>query len=82
MRTFQEWRKARVRLIQWGGTPNYPYYVRFTPNFGISIPWFRGRRIRFAWHHGLQLVRWVNVRWYVEKQVWGKSTVKGEQFLS
>lgn len=78
------WRLTKVRAF---GQDNY---IRLTPNFGFSIPWFRGTRIRFARHHGLQLVKWVGGqnsagepigRWYVKKQVLGKSTVRGERYL-
>ena len=75
------WRQERVRLV---GTQKGrgDFYLRFTPNFGFSIPWFkngnRRRRIRYARHHGLQMVEWRRPRWYVTKQILGKSTVKGE----
>jgi hypothetical protein len=79
---FKAWRLAKVRLI------GKDTYIRFTPNFGFSVPWFknrkngRRRRIRWARHHGLQLMEWNNVgRWIVAKQILGHSTVRGESFL-
>lgn len=56
-------------------------YIRFAPNFGFGIPWFGGKRIRFARHHGLQLVKWIGHRWYVEKQILGRSSVRGEEHI-
>lgn len=73
---FRAWRKARVRLWE----PTARFYIRITPNFGLSLPWFGGRRIRIAWHHGIQIVKWVGDRWYVQKQVLGRSRVKGENY--
>lgn len=75
------WWRARVRCI------GRDTYIRFTPSFGFGVPWFpwKGlrRRLRYARHHGLQLVVWNNVgRWVVSKQVFGQSTVKGESALA
>jgi hypothetical protein len=75
----RRWRKARVRLIGHG-----PTYLRYTPDIGASIPWFksrttgRKRRIRIAVHHGVQMVEWRGARWVVAKQVLGSSSVTGE----
>jgi hypothetical protein len=80
MKTPRQWRAEKVRLIERNDT-----YIRFTPNFGFSFPWFRNgqfrRRVRFALHHGLQIVEWRHSRWFVSKQVLGKSKVKYELFL-
>jgi len=73
LKGFQSWRLARVRAIGRGDT-----YIRFSPNFGFSLPWF-GRRLRWAWHHGLQLVAWRADRWVVTRQLLGTSKVKGER---
>lgn len=82
MKTPRQWKKERIRMFERGD-----FYIRFTPNFGFSIPWFKGpngrrRRLRFALHHGLQIVEWRAVRWMVAKQVLGKSKVIGEQYLA
>lgn len=73
---WQRWRRAKVRAL---GRHNY---VRFTPDFGFAVSLAGGRRVRFAWHHGLQLVRWHRNRWIVERQLLGKSTVKGERYAA
>ena len=58
------------------------WYVRITPFFGFAIPWTRGRRLRYARPHGLQLVEWrSNGRWVVSRQLLGTSTVRGEAIL-
>lgn len=85
------WWRARVRAIGPGRHKPDRWYVRFTPSFGFSLPWLgTGRRLRFARHHGLQVVVWKSGkdqagvpwgRWYVVKQLLGRSTVKGERFL-
>lgn len=75
----RRWRKARVRVI---GTDSF--YLRYTPDIGASIPWFKNkktgyrRRIRIAAHHGVQMVEWRGARWVVSKQLLGSSSVKGE----
>lgn len=58
------------------------WYVRITPNVGFAIPWFGRRRLRFARHHGLQLVEWRGERWMVTKQLLGHSSVRGERFVT
>jgi hypothetical protein len=75
---FLAWRGERVRLAQCCTSPHYPYYIRFTPNLGIGFPLSETRRVRLARQHGLQITRWTGKRWVVEKQLLGKSTVKGE----
>lgn len=75
--SFSEWRRERVRCWE----PTERFYIRITPNFGFSIPWFGGKRIRYARHHGLQLVKWVGHRYYVEKQLLGRSRVRGEEYV-
>lgn len=77
MGRFRQWRLARVRAISWGNS-----YIRFTPNFGFGVPWFGGRRLRYARHHGLQIVCWRGERWAVQRQVLGHSTVKGEKYAA
>ncbi len=57
------------------------WYFRWAPNFGFACRWFGGRRVRWAKHHGLQTVKWVNTRWYVDRQIAGRSRVKGEQHI-
>ena len=80
---FKKWRAAKVRAI------GRDTYIRFTPSFGFSFPWGKGQRVRYAAHHGLQLVQWrrgVDAegmpvgRWVVARQVLGRSTVKGERY--
>jgi len=71
-RRIQSWWFAKVRAIGRGDC-----YVRLTPNLGLSLPWF-GRRLRWAPHHGLQLVVWRGNRWVVSRQVLGTSRVQGE----
>lgn len=83
MQSFKAWRLTRVRfLFQWGGAPDYPFYIRLTPNFGIGMRWFRSdgkkRRLRIAKHHGVQITSWYGARWVVTKQLFGRSTVIGE----
>ncbi len=57
IRQFLLWKRVRIRLIKHGDN-----YLRFTPNFGFGIPWFkmrqtkRTRRMRVAWHHGVQII--------------------------
>lgn len=86
-----EWWKARVRTFGPGAKSPDGWYVRLTPNLGFSLPWFGGRRLRWAPHHGLQLVEWSagvtargepTGRWIVTRQVLGRSTVKGERYAS
>jgi hypothetical protein len=81
-----QWRLAKARfLFQWGRPPGRAFYIRITPHFGFGIPWFsdntggvkRLRRIRYSPYHGLQIVKWVRPSWYVERQVWGSSKIKG-----
>ncbi len=86
------WRKERVRA--WapflnekrGDGPDQPFwtrfYIRFTPNFGLGLPWFGRSRLRIAWHHGVQWVTWRHDRWYVQRQVIGRSRVRGENYGS
>ena len=80
------WRRGRLRIIQWGKPPHYPTYIKITPNFGIGLAWFRNRktkrqrRVRVAWHHGVQVIEWYGARWVVVKQVAGKSRVNKESF--
>ena len=79
---FQLWRMAKVRMIGKGDS-----YIRFTPNWGFAFRWpknrktGRRRRVRVAWHHGVQLVEWHGARWVVHHQVLGHSRVKGESFM-
>jgi hypothetical protein len=78
------WRQERLRGLQ---TKSGDHYIRFTPNFGFSIPWSKSprgyrRRIRYARHHGLQMVEWRTCRWFVSKQILGKSTVNGELYTN
>lgn len=79
LRSLNEWRKARVRAVRWGPKPHQPYHITFTPHFGFSIPWFGGRRLRAAPHHGLQIVALRGGRWTVVRQLAGRSKVKGGQ---
>jgi len=74
---FNRWRMAKVRtLVQWGPKPLRPYHITLTPRLGFSVPWLRGGRMRWAPHHGLQLVEWhKGGRWVVSKQLLGKSKV-------
>ena len=80
------WRRGKIRIIQWGGPPTWPTYIKLTPNFGIGIAWFkrksppRVRRLRMAYHHGVQMVEWYGARWVVTKQILGKSRVNHESF--
>ena len=60
--------------------PGLEWYVRLSPNFGFSFPWFGNSRVRYALHHGLQRVVWSANRWVVDKQLLGRSKVKGEVF--
>lgn len=75
------WRLARVRLFE-----GRNFYIRYTPNFGLGIPWFKSRRthrmrrIRMAYHHGIQMVEWRGARWVVSIQIFGKSRVNKESF--
>ena len=78
----RKWRKAKARI--WGRGSNY---IRFTPDVGFSLglPWKSKRgfkqRIRFANHHGVQIVEWRSSRWVVTKQLLGKSKVIGGTHL-
>lgn len=56
------------------------WYVKYAPNFGFAFRLGKGRRVRFALHHGLQVVVWRTNRWVVTKQLFGKSKVKNEMF--
>jgi hypothetical protein len=81
---FKRWRKARVRYISFGKSGDN--YFRYAPNWGFAFPWFkskhnqRRRRIRAAYHHGVQIVEWRGARWVVVVQVFGKSRVNRESF--
>ena len=77
---FRAWRRnAGVRGFGPGISQPTGWYIKFTPNFGLSIKWLKGRRLRYALHHGLQRVAWnPGGRWVVEKQLLGNSKVKGE----
>lgn len=91
---FNNWRKsAGIRGFGPGisHSSKDDWYVKFTPNFGFALRLKNGKRIRYAFHHGLQLVRWfesINAkgesigRWIVEKQYLGKSRVKGEVYAT
>lgn len=75
------WRIAKVRLISFGDMG--ANYIRYTPTFGFAFAIRKGdnklrRRIRFAPHHGLQIVEWRGARWVVTRQILGSSRVKGE----
>ena len=80
------WRRGRVRILQWGGPPTYATYIRFTPSLGLGVHWFKGksppraRRLRVARHHGIQMVEWYGARWVVTKQLFGASRVVKESF--
>jgi hypothetical protein len=79
---FRRWKASRVRAFELGTAPDYPFYVRLTPNFGMGIRWFRGDRLRVAPQHGVQITRWSpSGVWFVRKQLLFKSTVKGERFI-
>lgn len=54
------------------------WYVKWAPNFGVSLTKKNGDRLRIALHHGIQLVSWNGRRWIIKKQLFGKSRVKGE----
>lgn len=92
MKSLNEWKRQGVRGIGPGiHKPGAHWYIRITPNFGIALPWFGGRRIRFAFHHGVQIVAWRSGyddngvpwgRWFVVKQLFGVSKVKGERYLT
>ena len=75
------WRKSKVRV--WG---KGSFYLRYTPDIGFAIPWFkhstgRKQRIRVAWHHGIQMVQWRGARWVVTRQLFHtKSRVNKECF--
>lgn len=78
---FKVWKAEKVRAKSWPA-PDFPYYIRLTPNFGLGLPWFGGSRLRAAPHHGVQIVRRsTSGRWCVRKQLLLKSTVKGERFI-
>lgn len=88
---FNLWRKERVRAIGPGREVPNAWYVRFTPNFGCAFRWFGRARIRYARHHGLQIVRWYGGtddngvpwgRWKVARQLLGKSRVRGEHYVT
>lgn len=70
------WRNARVRA--WGRNT----YIRVTPNFGFGLSIGRTVRVRFSWYHGLQMVRLIRGRWYIWRQLLGRSKVKGERSAS
>lgn len=74
---FKQWKLARVRALSLSSF----FYIRFTPNFGFGFPLGRSRRLRFAAHHGLQLVVWRGERWVVGRQLFGRSTVRGERHV-
>jgi hypothetical protein len=78
------WRQQRIRMLKLDKRGDN--YIRFTPNFGFSIPFLpkggHRRRLRFARHHGLQIVEWRRPRWFVAKQILGTSKVKGELFTN
>jgi hypothetical protein len=83
MKSFRAWRKERVRLIEFGRAPDFPWYFRWTPSLGLGIPWpdtkdGRPRRLRAATHHGVQITTWQGARWVVTRQLLGHSTVKKE----
>ena len=81
LRFLKRWRKAKVRVIAWRD-----WYIRWTPNFGIGTPWpksknpSRMRRLRLAWHHGVQIITWRGARWVVTQQLLGTSKVNKESF--
>lgn len=81
LQAFKRWKLARVRAIE---SRRRNFYVRFTPNVGFCVPWFsyegKPRRVRWSFHHGLQIVLWRGARWTVQKQILGKSKVKKESF--
>ncbi len=93
---FRAWRLAKVRLINFGrrsdgrgdgGVSRYPNYIRYTPDFGFSHSWPRSkkgfkRRIRYAKHHGCQIVEWRTSRWVITRQVFGQSKVIGGNHLA
>lgn len=76
----KQWWKARVRGFGPGRRSPLGWYVRITPSLGFAIPWTKGRRIRWARHHGLQLVELRGERWVVARQLFGRSSVKGEVY--
>jgi hypothetical protein len=90
LKRWRAWRRSGVRGFGPGmHTTGLEWYVRITPNLGAAIPWLGGRRLRIAWHHGVQIVRWYGGldgtgtpfgRWFVEKQVLGRSRVRGERY--
>lgn len=74
------WRKDKVRVFESKSRDNY---FRYTPTIGFAFVIRNGstgkrRRIRFAPHHGVQIVEWRGARWVVTKQLLGSSRVKGE----
>lgn len=84
------WNRNGVRCIGPGGRARDGWYIRYTPSFGFRIMIGRAknpgriRALRFARHHRLQMVAWRDgtERWVVEKQLFGKSHVRGEAYLS
>lgn len=72
MNRFKRWWLRRVRIVEFGR-----FYFRLTPNWGLGLPWFGGKRIRIAWHHGVQIVEWMTDRWYIRRQVLGRNKVTG-----
>lgn len=83
LNAYRQWRDAKVRAI------GRDTYIRFTPSFGFSFPRGKGQRVRYARHHGLQIVEWREGRdangdpigrWVVARQLLGRSTVKGEAY--
>jgi hypothetical protein len=74
-----------VRFIQWGPAPLKPYHITITPRLGFAVPWKKTpdgtrERIRWAPHHGLQIVTWTGYRWVVRRQLLGSSKVKFEMY--
>lgn len=67
------WWSSRVRVI------GRDTYIRFAPNLGFAFSIGKGQRIRWARHHGLQLVTWRSNAWIVSRQLAGRSRVKGER---
>ena len=81
------WNREGVRGIGPAMKNRDGWYIRFTPNFGFSFMLrpvgLDARKLRFARHHGLQIATWRHgtERWVVERQLLGRSTVKGEKHL-
>ena len=85
IKRYAAWHMARVRGIG-VHSDKTGWHVRFTPNFGLGAPWFRGELLRYSRHHGLQVIKWVrtgwNGRWCVKKQILGRSKVVGEMYVN